>query len=223
MPDSKLPIVVLISGSGSNLQAIIDAIQANTLNAEIRCVISNRPNVLGLQRAQDAGIETMVLDHKDFADRESFDSALQQTIDQYQPRLVILAGFMRILTDKFVDHYSGRMLNIHPSLLPDFRGLNTHQRVLEAGCKQHGVTVHFVTNELDSGPLVIQALINVNSDDTAETLEQRIHEQEHIIYPMAIQWFAEGRISCIDNHVYLDNKLLTHPLRWINNELVTIA
>ncbi|HEY9050783.1 MAG TPA: phosphoribosylglycinamide formyltransferase [Gammaproteobacteria bacterium] len=223
MPDHKLPIVVLISGSGSNLQAIIDAIQAGKLNAEIRAVISNRPDVMGLQRARDAGIETVVLDHKDFADRESFDNALQQSIDHYQPALVILAGFMRILTDKFVNHYTGRMLNIHPSLLPDFRGLNTHQRVLEAGCRQHGVTVHFVTNELDSGPLVIQALIDVNSNDTAETLEQRIHEQEHIIYPMAIQWFAEGRLSCNNNQVYLDNKLLNHPPRWINNELVNIA
>lgn len=222
MPDNKLPIVVLISGSGSNLQAIIDAIQTGKLNAEIRCVISNRPDVMGLQRAQDAGIPTVVLDHKNFPDRESFDQALQKTIDAYDPELIVLAGFMRILTDKFVDHYSGRMLNIHPSLLPDFRGLNTHQRVLDARCKQHGVTVHFVTNELDSGPLVIQALIDVNSNDTAETLEQRIHEQEHIIYPMAIQWFAEGRLGCKNNQVYLDNKLRKHPPRWINNELVNI-
>ncbi len=223
MPASKLPIVVLISGSGSNLQAIIDAIRAGTLNAEIRAVISNRNDVMGLERARNAGIETLVLDHKNFSDRESFDQALQQTIDRYQPQLVILAGFMRILTDDFVDHYTGRMLNIHPSLLPDFRGLNTHQRALDAGREQHGVTVHFVTNELDSGPLVIQAVININPDDSAESLQQRIHEQEHIIYPMAIQWFAEGRLSCRDNKVYLDNQLLKHPPRWINNELVTTA
>ncbi|TNF36759.1 MAG: phosphoribosylglycinamide formyltransferase [Gammaproteobacteria bacterium] len=223
MPANKLPIVVLISGSGSNLQAIIDAIAAGKLQAEIRAVISNRPDVLGLQRAQKAGIETVVLDHKNFTDRESFDAALQDTIDAYQPRLIILAGFMRILSDGFVDHYAGRMLNIHPSLLPDFRGLNTHQRVVDAGCKQHGVTVHFVTNELDSGPLVIQAVIDVHENDTAETLEQRIHTQEHIIYPMAIQWFAEGRLRCNDNKVYLDNSLLLKPPRWINNELVITA
>ncbi len=221
MSTTPLPIVVLISGSGTNLQAIINAIEAKQINAEIKAVISNRPAVKGLQRAQAANIPAEVIDHKDYADRESFDQALQQLIDKYHPELVVLAGFMRILTDDFVNHYANRMLNIHPSLLPEFPGLNTHQRVLEAGHPQHGVTVHFVTNELDSGPSVIQAMIEIDDDDTAETLAERIHTQEHIIYPMAIGWFAEGRLSCQNNHAYLDGKALNTPPRWIKNKLIT--
>ena len=219
MSASPLSIVVLISGSGTNLQAIIDAIQAGNINAEIKAVISNRPGVKGLQRAEAAGIPAKLLDHQQFADRESFDQALQELIDSYNPQLVVLAGFMRILTDDFVNHYAGRMLNIHPSLLPEFQGLNTHQRALEAGKKLHGVTVHFVTSELDSGPSVIQAVIDVNESDTAETLAERIHQQEHIIYPMAIGWYAEQRIKCINNRVYLDDQPIDTPPRWINNQL----
>lgn len=219
MSTPALPIVVLISGSGTNLQAIIDAIQDKTLNAEIKAVISNRPGVKGLQRAEAAGIATEVLDHRNFDSRESFDQALQQLIDSYQPALVILAGFMRILSESFVNHYTGRMLNIHPSLLPDFRGLNTHQRVLDAERSEHGVSVHFVTNELDSGPLVIQAVIPVYADDTAETLAARIHTQEHIIYPMAIDWFAQGRLTWKNNQAVLDNQAISRPPRWKNNQL----
>ena len=216
---SPLPIVVLISGSGTNLQAIIDAIHNRQINADIRAVISNRPDVQGLQRAEAAGIPARVLDHTEYADRESFDQALQALIDSFEPKLVILAGFMRILTEQFVDHYQDRMLNIHPSLLPDFRGLNTHQRVLEAGRERHGVTVHFVTNELDSGPSVIQAVIDVQEDDNADSLAQRIHEQEHIIYPMVIGWFADGRLTCKNNQAYLDDRPLNTPPRWVNNKL----
>lgn len=219
MPATALPIVVLISGSGSNLQAIIDAINNQQLNADIRAVISNRPGVKGLERAEAAGIPAKVLDHNDYADRDSFDHDLKKLIDSFQPELVVLAGFMRILTDDFVNHYEGHMLNIHPSLLPDFRGLNTHQRVLEACHKQHGVSVHFVSNELDSGPLVIQAVIPVQEDDTAESLAQRIHHQEHIIYPIAISWFADGRLSCKNNQAFLDNRALKQPPRWINDKL----
>lgn len=216
---SVLPIVVLISGSGSNLQAIIDAIDNQQLNVEIRAVITNRPGVKGLERAKAAGIPAKVLDHNDYDDRDSFDHELQALIDSFQPELVILAGFMRILTKQFVEHYAGRMLNIHPSLLPDFRGLNTHQRVLDAGRELHGVSVHFVTNELDSGPLVIQAVIPVQADDTAESLAKRIQQQEHIIYPMAISWFADNRLSCKNNQAFLDNHPLQQAPRWINNKL----
>ncbi len=200
-----LPIVVLISGNGSNLQAIINAIRAG-LPAEIRAVISNRPQAYGLSRAREAGIPADVIDHHDYTDRNSFDQALMARIDHYQPKLVVLAGFMRILTDEFVNHYHGRMLNIHPSLLPRYQGLNTHQRVLDAGDQIHGVSVHFVTSELDSGPVILQAEIPVHADDDADTLAERIHQQEHIIYPRVIRWFAEGRLRLQGNNVQLDDK-----------------
>lgn len=219
MHKSGLNIVVLISGSGSNLQAIIDAIAAQQLQANIQAVISNRPDVKGLQRAQAVNIPALTVDHKAFSSRETFDQKLMQTIDQYQPDLVILAGFMRILTDELVEHYEGRMLNIHPSLLPEFKGLNTHQRALEAGVKQHGVSVHYVSNELDGGPLVLQAVIDVTKNDTAESLQQRIHQQEHIIYPMAIEWIAQKRLEMIDRQIYLDKQALDTPAKWINNQL----
>ena len=220
MQSSGLNIVVLISGSGSNLQAIIDAIATQQLQANIQAVISNRPGVKGLQRAQAANIPALTLDHKEFASREAFDQKLMQTIDQYQPDLIILAGFMRILTDELVEHYNGRMLNIHPSLLPEFKGLNTHQRALQAGVKQHGVSVHYVSNELDGGPLVLQAVIDVTESDTAESLQQRIHQQEHIIYPMAIEWIAQKRLEMIDKQVYLDKQALHTPAKWVNNQLI---
>ncbi len=216
---TALPIVVLISGSGTNLQAIIEQIQQGNINAEIKAVISNRPDVKGLQRARDAGIKAETLDHTQFSSREDFDQALKQLIDHYQPKLVVLAGFMRILTDDFVNHYRGRMLNIHPSLLPDFRGLNTHQRALDAGRTQHGVSVHFVTSELDSGPVVLQAVIDIKNDDTADSLAARIHQQEHIIYPMVIGWFAAGRLSCNNNQAMLDGKPLHTAAKWINQQL----
>jgi len=220
MSTPNIDIVVLISGSGSNLQAIIDAINANKLHANIKMVISNRPGVKGLTRAQLVKIPTLTLDHKQFTNRESFDQQLIQEIDLLKPDLVILAGFMRILTDKFVEHYAGRLLNIHPSLLPEFTGLNTHQRALDAGVKQHGVSVHYVNNELDGGPLVLQAVINVEETDTASSLQQRIHEQEHIIYPMVIEWVAQGRLEVINQQVILDKQLLETPAKWINNQLV---
>jgi phosphoribosylglycinamide formyltransferase 1 len=208
-----LQIVVLISGSGSNLQAMIDAIAAKKIQAEIRAVISNRPDVAGLQRARDVGIPTHVINHSDHKNRSDFDQALQKCIDQYQPQLVVLAGFMRILGDDFVRHYSGRMLNIHPSLLPEFPGLNTHNRVLAAGHKQHGATVHYVTPELDGGPLLVQATIQVTADDNAESLQQKVHQQEHIIYPMAIGWIAEGRVQYDNNKIIFDGKPLPKPVQ----------
>ncbi len=206
-PASPLPIVVLISGSGSNLQAIIDAISAS-LPAEIRAVFSNNPQAYGLTRAREAGIPTEVIDHHQYNSRESFDQALMARIDHYQPKLVVLAGFMRILTNEFVNHYAGRMLNIHPSLLPRYQGLNTHQRVLDAGDNIHGVSVHFVTPELDGGPVILQAEIPVQTGDDADALAERIHAQEHIIYPLVIRWFAEGRLRLQDNTVLLDDRLI---------------
>ena len=194
MSDSKIcNIVVLISGSGSNLQAIIDDLAGHP-NARICAVVSNRADAYGLVRAQKVGIAQHVLNHKDFADRLAFDTALMQVIDQHQPDLVVLAGFMRILTPEFTRHYAQRLLNIHPSLLPKHKGLNTHQRALEAGDSEHGCSVHFVTEELDGGPLVIQAVVAVHSDDTAQTLAERVHTQEHRIYPLAVRWFAERRL-----------------------------
>ncbi len=191
MPErERLPIVVLISGSGSNLQSIIDA----GLPIKIRAVISNRADAYGLTRAEAAGIPTAVLDHKGFADRESYDAALQRLIDSYQPKLLVLAGFMRILSDGFVRHYEGRMMNIHPSLLPKYRGLNTHARAIEAGDKEAGCSVHFVTPELDAGPIIIQARVPIQEEDTPETLAARVLEQEHRIYPEAIRRFAEGEL-----------------------------
>lgn len=220
MSSPSINIVVLISGSGSNLQAIIDAVTAGKLHANIKAVISNRPGAKGLERAHIANIPALTLDHKQFDSREAFDQRLIKEIDKHQPDLVILAGFMRILTDDFVEHFNGRLLNIHPSLLPEFTGLNTHQRALDAGVKRHGVSVHYVNNELDGGPLVLQAVIDVKETDTAESLQQHIHQQEHIIYPMVIEWVAQNRLEFINQQVYLDKKLLESPAQWINNQLV---
>lgn len=214
---NPLSLVILISGTGSNLQAIIDAIAVKKINAVIAAVISNRPDVAGLQRARDAGIPAHVIDHKQHAGREQFDNALRDCIDQYQPQLLVLAGFMRILGDDFVRHYAGRMLNIHPSLLPEFSGLDTHRRALTAGHKQHGASVHFVTPELDGGPLLVQAVIPVLANDTTESLQQRVHQQEHIIYPLAIGWIAEGRVRYENNKIFFDGKALAKPLQIIAN------
>jgi phosphoribosylglycinamide formyltransferase-1 len=201
-------VVVLISGSGSNLQALIDSIAHDGNPARIVAVISNRADAYGLQRAQDAGIDTQVLDHKQFDGREAFDAALVEAIDAFDPQLVVLAGFMRILTPGFVRHYAGRLLNIHPSLLPKYKGLHTHQRALEAGDREHGCSVHFVTEELDGGPLVVQAVIPVQSDDSPESLAQRVHIQEHLIYPLAVTWFAEGRLHLEAQGATLDGQAL---------------
>jgi phosphoribosylglycinamide formyltransferase-1 len=201
-------VVVLLSGSGSNLQALIDNSQAGDNPARIRAVISNRADAYGLQRAAAAGIETRTLDHKAFEGREAFDAALIELIDAFEPKLVVLAGFMRILSADFVRHYQGRLLNIHPSLLPKYKGLHTHQRALEAGDTEHGCSVHFVTEELDGGPLVVQAVIPVELDDSPQSLAQRVHVQEHQIYPMAVRWFAEGRLTLGEHGALLDGQLL---------------
>ena len=209
---SPLPVVILISGRGSNLQALIDAVAHGTLPVDIRAVISNWPDAVGLQAATRAGIATAVVDHTLYKDRQAFDQALQACIDQHQPALVILAGFMRILSPDFVAHYRGRLLNIHPSLLPDFPGLNTHQRALDAGCEVHGASVHFVTADVDGGPVVLQSRVPVHVRDTADSLAARVLEQEHQLYPQAIRWFAEHRLTLGDNgQALLDGAILTEP------------
>lgn len=200
-------VVVLISGSGSNLQALINSLGEDN-PVQIRAVVSNRAEALGLQRAQAAGIATHVAQHRDFADRESFDAALMEIIDAYQPQLVVLAGFMRILTPGFVRHYQGRLLNIHPSLLPKYKGLNTHQRALEAGDVEHGCSVHFVTEELDGGPVAIQAVLTIEAAESIGTLTDRVHSAEHIIYPLAVRWFADGRLHLAEQGAMLDGAVL---------------
>lgn len=205
---SETRIAVLISGSGTNLQALIDAQQRGELGGSIVAVVSNRPQAKGLERAERAGIPARLLDHTEFADRESFDQALMELIDQYQPDLIVLAGFMRILTAEFVAHYQGRMMNIHPSLLPKYPGLHTHRRALEAGDSHHGATVHFVTDQLDGGPAIIQARIPIRPDDDEASLMQRVQEQEHHIYPLAVSWFAKGRLHLKNNRCILDGELL---------------
>lgn len=188
-------IVILISGRGSNMEAIVRACQAEGWSGRIAAVISNRPEAAGLKFAASHGIATAVVDHKAFPDRDSFDAALAQVIDGFSPDLVVLAGFMRILTPGFVKRYAGRMLNIHPSLLPCFPGLHTHEAALAMGVKVHGATVHFVTADLDHGPIVLQAIIDVRQGDTPDSLAGRLLAQEHTIYPRAVRWFVEGRLS----------------------------
>lgn len=187
-------VVVLISGSGTNLQALIDAQVSGSLDINISAVISNKANAYGLERAQQAGITTDSLDHKGFEDRESFDQALIKIIDQYSPDLVILAGFMRILTPEFTHHYLGRMINIHPSLLPKYQGLHTHKRAIEAGDSEHGCSVHFVTAELDGGPVIMQAKVAIEAGDTPETLAARVLTKEHLVFPETVRLFAAGEI-----------------------------
>ncbi|MBB3102266.1 phosphoribosylglycinamide formyltransferase [Azomonas macrocytogenes] len=208
-------VVVLISGNGSNLQALIDS-QEPGGPVRIRAVISNRADAYGLQRAQAAGIETRIIDHKAFANREAFDQALIEIIDSQAPQLVVLAGFMRILTQAFVEHYAGRLLNIHPSLLPAYKGLDTHRRVLTAGEAEHGCSVHFVTAELDGGPVAVQAVIPVQAGEDIDNLVRRVHAEEHRIYPLAVRWFAEGRLRLGTRGAMLDGAPLPtngHVLR----------
>lgn len=208
---APLPVVVLISGSGSNLQAIIDAQRDGRLPITLPAVISNKAEAYGLTRAREAGIEAEVLSHKDFPSREDYDRRLMALIDRHRPGLVVLAGFMRILSTTFVEHYQGRLINIHPSLLPDFRGLHTHERVIERGVKQHGCSVHFVTPELDAGPVIVQARVPVLADDTPATLAARVQTQEHRIYPLAVKWIAEGRVWMRDGGIYKDGVRLDSP------------
>jgi len=190
-------IVILVSGRGSNMEAIV---RAGVPGARIAAVISNRPDSPALAFAEAQGIPALAIDHKAYADRSAFDAALAEAIDARDPDLVVLAGFMRVLTDDFVRRYEGRLINIHPSLLPAFPGLHTHRRALEAGVRVHGATVHFVTAELDSGPMVIQAVVPVRDDDDEASLAARVLEQEHRIYPQAVRWFVDGRLQLGGNN-----------------------
>ena len=213
-------IVILISGRGTNLQSIIDAVKEGSINAVISAVISNRPDAKGLERARLENIDAVVIDQNEYDDRSAYDRALIAKIDGYAPDLIILAGFMRILSEEFIQHFDNMILNIHPSLLPEFKGLHTHRRALEAGKKVHGASVHFVSNELDSGPVVIQAEIPVLPGDTEDTLAERVLHQEHIIYPQAISWFVEERLKVKGNTVLLDGKALNEPVLWKADQLI---
>lgn len=213
-----LRIVVVISGNGSNLQAIIDASQSE-LAVEICAVISNRPKAYGLQRAVIAGIKCLTIDHTEYSGRETFDAKLKQTIDQYNPDLIVLAGFMRVLSDDFVRNYPGRILNIHPSLLPKYRGLNTHAKAIAANDAYHGASVHFVTETLDGGPVIVQARLPILANDNVESLAQRVQDQEHKIYVEALQWLSQRRLIWSDGALTLDGKPLLQPIV-INSEEV---
>ncbi len=192
MAEGLLQIVVLVSGSGSNLQSIIDHIGSGDLDARIAAVISDNPDAYGLDRARQAGIPALALPPGDYPTGDTYDSALTKLVNQYNPQLIVLAGFMRILGAGFVNRFSTRIVNIHPSLLPKHRGLHTHQKAIDAGDTEHGATVHFVTTNLDDGPIIVQASVNIEPGDNAESLQQRVLRQEHIIYPRAIQWIADG-------------------------------
>lgn len=211
---SRRSAAILVSGSGTNLQAFIDAAASGQLDLDLSVVLSNQPDAAGLERARRAGIEVECLRHQDYPQRELFDAALVRALDRYAPDLILLAGFMRILTPVFVNHFSGRVLNIHPSLLPRFAGLNTHQRAIDAGDQWHGSTVHFVTAELDGGPPIIQGRVAVMPDDSAAGLAQRVLALEHKIYPQAAGLFAAGRILLRDGAAWLDGERLREPLQY---------
>jgi len=203
--DGNTPrLAILISGRGSNLQAFIDACASHVLAADIAVVLSNNPGAQGLARAAAAGIDTLVINHREFGSREAFDGAMVAGLADYRPDLVILAGFMRILTPVFIEEFEGRLLNIHPSLLPKYPGLNTHQRAIDAGDEEAGVTVHYVTQELDGGPPVLQARVPVYAGDTAASLAERVQVEEHVIYPLAANWHLQGRLRLADGKAWLD-------------------
>ena len=204
--------VILISGSGTNLQSFIDKVAAGELDLELCMVFSNRPDAFGLERARKADIPTACIEHGDFHDRESFDRAVAAVIDEYEPELIVLAGFMRILSPWFVQHYQGKVLNIHPALLPKYPGLNTHQRALDAGDEWHGSTVHFVTEELDGGPRILAGRLRVDPNETAEELQHRVQAMEHQIYPEAAALVGSGRARFQDGQAVIDGKVAAEPV-----------
>lgn len=213
-------IVVLISGSGSNLQSLIDACINNKIKAQITAVISNKPNVKGVERATAANIPALIIDHRDFSSRQEFDLHLLEAIKSFEPDLVVLAGFMRILTPDFVNQFEGKLLNIHPSLLPAYQGLDTHQRAIAAGDLKAGATVHFVTPELDGGPPILQAEVAIMPADSAQDLADRVLKMEHKIYPTVVQWFCDGRLTAENGKAFLDGAIIGSNgiLFDINNE-----
>ena len=203
---------ILVSGSGTNLQAFIDAVAAGSLDLDLCVVFSNNPNAFGLERAEKAGIPTACIEHGDFPDRESFDRAVIAELDRWNPELLILAGFMRILSPAFVNHFEGKILNIHPALLPRYPGLNTHQRVLDAGDKWHGSTVHFVTEELDGGPRILQGRLPVDPKESADELQHRVQAIEHKIYPQAAGLVGSGRVVFRNGQAWIDGELADEPI-----------
>ncbi len=209
-----IKLAVLVSGSGSNLQAIIDAIENNELNAEITAVISNRPLAFGLERARRHGIEAIALDHTTFPSREKFDEKLQNTLDELAVDYIVLAGYMRILSTRIIEHFYPRMLNIHPSLLPKYQGLHTHQRALDHHDHEHGVSIHIVTPELDAGPVIIQGKFTIDAQDDADSLQQKAHKLEHQMYPLVLQWLSEKRLELNARSVMFDGKPLQKPLQF---------
>lgn len=201
-------IVVLVSGNGSNLQAIIDDIAQQKINAKISAVIANQETAYGLTRAKNSAIPAIYIGHKSFANREEYEAKMASCIDDFTPDLIVLAGFMRILTPSFVEHYKGRMLNIHPSLLPKYKGLDTHQRAIDAKDREHGASVHFVTPELDGGPVVLQSKVPIFAQQETQELADRVQQQERQMYPLVIKWFCDDRLKMIDNKAVLDNQIL---------------
>ena len=212
MTDRAYSLAVLISGDGSNLQAIIDGCAEGRIDATIRCVISNVADAYGLQRARQAGIPTEILAHGDYPDRLLYDAKLARLLDGYDVDLIVLAGFMRILGVKFINSYDHRIINLHPSLLPRHKGLDTHAHVLRAGDKMHGASVHFVTTDLDSGPVISQASTPVEANDTAQSLQYKIHGLEHEILPRVVGWFAQHRVELVDGQVLLDGSVIEQPV-----------
>lgn len=215
-PAERLPIAILISGRGSNMRAIAERARDGRLPVDVRVVVSDQPDAPGLATAAAMGIPTRTLQARGFRDREAYDAALAELLASFRPELIVLAGFMRILSPPMVARFAGRMMNIHPSLLPKYPGLHTHRRVLAAGDAVHGASVHFVTEELDGGPLIIQARIDVRAEDTEESLSARVQRQEHRIYPQAIEWFARGRLELRPGpgggQAWLDGRPLAHPV-----------
>ena len=212
MSTPPLAVVVLISGRGSNLQALIDAAAQRRMHAELRAVISNDARAAGLTRAAAAGLHTLIVEHRAFASRQAFDDALARCIDAFTPALLVLAGFMRVLTPRFVQHYPGRLINIHPSLLPLFPGLDTHRRALAAGVLEHGASVHFVTPQLDGGPVIAQARVPVHPGDDPDALAARVLEREHQLLPTVVEWFARGRITLgAHDQILFDGQALLEP------------
>lgn len=208
-------IVVLISGNGTNLQAIINACKLPSYSGTVVGVVSNKNDAYGITRAKNSNIATAILSHNNFESREAYDQALISNIDQFTPDIIVLAGFMRILTPSFVQHYQGKLLNIHPSLLPKYQGLNTHQRAIDAGDKEHGASVHFVTEELDGGPVILQAKVPIFDGDNSDDLAERVHEQEHRIYPLVIKWLCEKRLSM--------TKKETNDVAILDGEILSIS
>lgn len=214
----RFKLAVLISGEGSNLQAILDACASGALPAEVCTVISNRADARGLRRALAADVPVHTIIATSGTARDDYDTALRIAIERHAPQLILLAGFMRVLSDAFVRHHRGRLLNIHPALLPKYRGLHTHCRVLEAGEKEHGCSVHFVTEELDGGPVIAQAKVAVKANDTEQTLAARVRQREHALYPLVVRWFAEDRVRLGANHVLFDGQPLSTPRVFEINE-----